>query len=293
MRVVTTGERVKLYCDSMRRNGVVQFVLAACMAGLAACDDPAEPPVDEPSAFISMKRAWLPGERQATIDAIVAGGGFGPYSDLAPVIYADPDSVVVIVANPDFSVRAAGQNLLVLEPRFDASWNISGMDIRLIDDTQAPSDTTDWTGVFWSNPTEATWNGFVFAATATNTFAPVAVSTTAFDASFGKSGAGGGENRQSTGAYWEANGPTSPAINTIQMNAVTFTGTPTTVTSGPYSGGTQRNGTFQGRLKRVEMTRVLGTDLPATFEVDLDFRTTAIQGVELICQFPSPCFVTP
>ncbi len=275
----------------MRRNGILQAVVAACVALAAgsSCVDVASPPEDSPAEFVTLRRAWAPGERQATIDAIVQNGGFGPYSDQAPVIYADTDSVTVVVANPDFSVRAAGPgDLLVLAPRFATSWNISGVDVRMVDDTQSPPDTTDWVGVFWSNPGEASWRGFVLAASAVATVPRTQVNTTAFDASGGQAGAGGGELRFNDGTYWEGNGPGAGANNTVEITAASYGGAGT-VTTGPFTGGTSASGRMNGRLRRVQMTRVSGPTGPASFQVDFDFRGTAIGSLQLTCIFPSPC----
>ncbi len=275
----------------MRRNGILQAVAAACVAlGVgASCVDVSSPPAEGPAEFVTLRRAWAPGERQATIDAIMQNGGFGAYSDQAPVIYADSESVTVVVTNPGFSVRAANPgDLLVLAPRFAASWNITGVDVRLVDNTQAPPDTTDWVGVFWSNPAEASWRGFVLASSAVATVPRTQVNTTAFDVSGGQAGAGGGELRFGDGTYWEGNGPGAGINNTIEITAAAYGGA-ATVTTGPFLGGTAAGGAMNGRMRRVEMTRVSGPTAPASFQVDFDFRGTAIQSLQLTCIFPSPC----
>ncbi len=71
---------------------------------LAACTDPSAPPTDPPAQFITVRRAWAAGERAATIARIKANRSFsaplvGDISDDADMIYADTDSVTVMIAN--------------------------------------------------------------------------------------------------------------------------------------------------------------------------------------------------
>src|SRR4029079_8912086 len=138
-------------------------------------------------------------ERAATIARVKANREFvlpyvGDISDEAEIIFANPDSVTEIVAHPDFSARAASHgSLLVMEPHFATSWNITGVDVRIVNKEVTPvADTTHWIGVFWSNPAETNWKGFVLAAAnsnpATVTVPQTSVNTTIFDAAFGKAG---------------------------------------------------------------------------------------------------------
>lgn len=264
------------------------LVLAFFLA--ASCSNPIDAPVDEPQELIVMKRAWLPGERDSTIARIQRDGGFGFFSPFADWIYADVDSVQVMVANPDFSVRAASPaSFLVMAPRFASTWNVTGVRFINVNNNPVPPDTTVWTGLFWSNPTEAGWKGFILRGGTSATFTPQVVNTTAFDAANGKTGAGGGEARALDGTEWLANGPVIPNINTIEIQLAAFT-TVGSVTSGPWTGGTLDTGSMQGRSKRVQFVRVTGSGPtnPANFEVDLDFRG-GLRSVRLTCIFPSPC----
>ena len=277
----------------MTMRAALRFVLPAllCSGGLSGCSDPIEPIVtpDPPSEFIAMRRAWLPGERAATIASVMANGSLGFASAFAPQIYADSESVTVVVANPDFSVRAAdSRSLLVLAPRFSSSWTIGGMELLNVNINPVPNDTVHWVGVFWSNPAEPSWKGFVLGATTTGILPRIDVNTTAFDASGSKVGAGGGEIRASTGTYWQANGPVGGANNDFQITAASY-GAASTVTSGPFTGGTMASGTMQGRIQRMTMTRQLGTDAPATSTVDYDFRGSPIGSVRVVCVFDIPC----
>ena len=284
------ASRGKLLAFGMPRNGG-WLLLVGALATAASCSDAAAPQEEDPPAqYVSVRRAWLPGERDSAIARVMRGGGLGPFSSLAPFVFADPDSYTTIAPNPLYH-PSAGLSFDVVgtrAPQFAASWLITGMDIRIIDNSQSPPDTTDWLGVFWSNtsppaapPDESTWKGFVYAASALTTVANTAVNTTAFDASGGKSGAGGGEVRQSTGEYWEGNS------GTIRITSGTY-GAATPVASGPYTGGTTASGLMQGRMLNIGMPRVLPS--PGTaITVDFDFRFTAIDAVQLTCIFPSPC----
>jgi hypothetical protein len=274
----------------MRRTSLARPCLAACCAGvLAGCASELAEPSDPPAEFVAVRRAWLPGERDATIARIMGEGGFGPYSSLAPLIYADPDSVTVIARNPAYSPSvASGASGLVLGTRWDAGWDITGLDVRLVDNQQSPPDTTDWVGVFWSNPAEASWKGFVIAASATTTVSQTTVATTAFDASGGKSGAGGGEFRSLDGTYWQGDHTAAAPNNTITISFASY-GAAQTVTSGPFLGGTAASGLMFGRLRTIRMDRLQGSTSPPQINVDYDFTTTSIPSVQLTCIFPSPC----
>jgi len=267
--------------------------LAAIAAALAACactDGTAPGGADPPSQYIAVRRAWQPGERAATIARIQQSGGFGLASFYAEDIYADTDSVTVIAPNPDYLPAALppGMAGLTLGPDFATSWNIGGMDIFELDTTVTPPDTTHWLEVLWSNPAEPTWFGFVVGAATGPTMPRTDVNTTAFDASFGKTGAGGGEIRSADGTYWQANGPVGGALNDYQVTAATY-GAASTVTTGPYLGGTSASGFMYGRIQRVTMTRLSGATLPTSMTVDFDFRSTPISAVQIVCVFRSPC----
>jgi hypothetical protein len=273
----------------------IRYVISALLAATAfvACggDDPVGP-VDPPSEFIAVRRAWLPGERDSTIAAIIANQSWAFMSDYAAEIYHDTDSVTVIAANPDFSVSAVNQaSLLLLEPRFAVSWNIAGFDIVNININPVPNDTTHWIGVFWSNPAEPTWKGFAYGGggLATNTTLPrTDINTVAFEATGNKVGAGGGEFRTSTATYWQANGPIGGAVNDMQVTAASY-GAAATVTTGPFLGGTMAAGSMQGRLQKISMTRISGATAPNPMTVDYDFRGAPIGAARIVCVFNSPC----
>jgi hypothetical protein len=276
------------------------FAILLCLT-IGACGGDGTGPVtgDAPAEFISVRRAWLPGERAATIARVKANREFdflyvGDISDDADLIFADPDSVVEVVANPDFSVRAASSgSLLVMEPRFASTWTITGVDVRIVNKEVTPvADTTHWIGVFWNNPAETNWKGFILAAANTNpatvTVPQTSVNTAVFDAAFGKSGIGGGEQRTSTTTFWQANAGGIAPNNTLTISSAVY-GTASTVTTGPFLGGTVANGTMQGRMRTINMTRITGATAPLTFTVDFDFSITAISSIRYVCVFRTPC----
>ena len=267
------------------------------LALLAACSDPVTPPSDPLAEFVTVRRAWRPGERDSTIARIKATREFsfpyiGDISDDADRIYADTDSVTVMIPNPDFGVHGVNESSLLMEPQFATNWNITGVDVFEIN--SAANDTTHWIGVFWSNPAESTWKGFALGAAtrtaATVTFPQTVVNTNAFDASFGKTGAASGEVRSSTApaTIWMGNGPGTFPNNTLQVSAASYGGA-STVTTGPFLGGTAANGSMFGRMLTINMTRTQGTTNPSTFTIGLDFRTTAIAAIRYVCVFRTPC----
>jgi hypothetical protein len=275
---------------TMRRTLSYRVLLAfASAAALGACGGATEPAGDQPSEFISMRRAWLPGERAATIAQIQATGGLSQASPFVSQVYADTDSVTVIAANPDFSARSVnGSSLLLMEPTFAVSWNIAGMEYLEVNINPVPADTVHWVGIFWSNPAEPAWKGFILAASTGSTVARVDINTTAFDNSAGKTGAGGAEIRPSTSTYWQGNGPIAGANNDFQVSAASY-GAATTITSGPFTGGTMQSGSMQGRAQKVTMARLQGATAPSPLTVDYDFRSVAIGATRIVCVFNTPC----
>ena len=271
----------------------IPIVLIVLFAG---CSDPVRPVPAEPSAeFITVRRAWQPGERDSTIARIKRNREFnfpyiGDISDDADRIYADPDSVTEIAPNPAFALSGLNESSLLLEPRFATNWNITGVDVLEIN--SAAKDTLHWIGVFWSNPTESTWKGFALGAAvrtaATTTFPQTVVNTNGFDASGGKTGAAAGEVRASTSTSWLGNGPGIAPNNTLQVSSSVY-GAASTVTTGPFLGGTSATGSMQGRMLTIDMARATGAGSPATFQVGLDFRTAAITSIRYVCVFRSPC----
>ena len=234
--------------------------------------------------YIAVRRPWLPGEQDSTIAAAARNRTALPYvgdlSALAAQLYAG-DSVTVVVPNPlSAAPRAGGPQRSAL---FAAGWGAVGVSISIQDRSSTPWDTLSWLGVMWWNPADSTWKGWTIAATKATTVALTNVSTTAFDASFAKSGAGGGEAQQSSGTSWQA------SSGQIQISRNNGCGSTTTVASGVWKGGTTRTCRFGGRLVNLTMPRVSGTTSPSSQTVNFDFRTATITGTRIVCVFPSPC----
>ncbi len=273
--------------------------LVFASAAAAACDDSAGPiEADPPAQYITVRRAWLPGERDSTIARIRLGRELvipyiGDVSDDADRFYPDLDSVTVVIANPAYGVMAANEAGLVMAPQFAGTWNITGIDVRIVNNDVTPiADTLHYIGVFWSNPAESNWKGFALGGAnssgATTTLPLTLVNTTAFNTAFGKSGVGAGEQRATTNTYWEANGPGVSPNNTLIVNSAAYGGT-SVINTGPFLGGTIANGTMLGRMRTIDMTRLNGATAPATFQVDLNFSATSIAAVRYVCIFRSPC----
>lgn len=267
---------------------LLSLVAAGCIDDTNLADPPAE--------FISARRAWAPGERDSAIARVMREGGLGLFSDLAPAIFTDPDSYTTIVENPQFrSVSPLEFDLRgTRSPEFATNWMIAGVDVRIFDSTQTPADLTIWRGIFWSktsppapSPSEPTWKGFIFGAgsAGNNVLPTTAVVTTTFDNNAGDVGAGGGESRlvSSVYNYWQAEG--LRGTNTVQITGGSY-GAPTTITSGPFTGGSQATGGMQGRVRDVRMFKQLPTpSLTDSVRVDFDFRGFPIQAVRMICVY--------
>jgi hypothetical protein len=243
--------------------------------------------------YIIARRAWQPGERDALVDRIVANNSWAgvPYvgnlSSMAPVIYSDTDSVSVIVPNPLYAPSMSRTWLsLHTMPPSDATWGVFGIFLKIFNEAVVPRDTLSWNGVFWYKIGEETWKGYIVAATPDSVYSAEQVNTTPFVAGGSLSGAGGGEVRLSTGEDWTANAGNP---RTIEITAAAY-GAETQFTSedDPFRGGYYRTGTVNGRVNNVVMTPNNGAT-SGNIAVDLDFRTTAISAVGIICTFPVPC----
>lgn len=283
------ASRGKLLAFGMRRNGG-WLLLVGALATAASCSDAAAPQEEDPPAqYVSARRAWRAGERESTIARITRESGFGQFSSLASYIYGDPESVVTVERNPAYAPTVAA---VAASPQFSSGWMITGIDWRIVDNSQSPPDTTDWLGVFWANPAEFTWTGLIVGASSDTIIEPTIVNTTAFDAAGGKAGAGGGEARGSTGEYWQADPPyvlPSPPNGRFQITEEIYAA-PVTVTSGPFTGGTLREARMRGRIRKVLMRRLIPAPPPAdSITVDFSFLSVPIAAVQIECIFPSPC----
>jgi hypothetical protein len=249
-------------------------------------------PVSEASEFIVQHRPWAAGERAAQIALVKQYGSLGFATDLVDSLFPQ-DWITEVVPNPAFQASLAGSRWLQasLNSPTTPGMIIVGLDYYIVDTTSPPqtaTDTTQWLMVFWYDNTDPTYKGFTVVFSRTATLGPTTLNTTSFDAANGTSGGGGGEIRPSTGEYWEATG------GKMQINSNSArTAAGSTITSGPFTGGTQRNGLFGGRLMNVTLSQILPTTGPVQ-TVSLDFRAAAnqIPAARLECTF-NPAQVPP
>jgi len=254
------------------------------VATLSCVSEPATAPsADPPAQFISVKRAWRPGERDSVLQFILATGAWGEYSDLAAETVPQWDSAVDVIVNPAWNPPAPASGV-ERAPAFQATWGTAGIDLRIVYDTMPglpiQRDSLNWKLLFWWNPADSTWKGYVVDATTAATFAYVTLNTTNFNASNGKSGAGGGEARQraDSATYWEANGGQWRVTSNGNYGGLSV------IASGPFKGGNVQTGLMGGRLQAVTMPRISGTTLPATQNITFDF-SGGIYSQRMFCYF--------
>lgn len=271
------------------RPSLAALLAVACVA--AACSrDATEPLPPEETEWVSRQRPWLPGERDSLIDYIIrtrqlALPYVGDLSDYAPFLL-HPDYKVELVPNPVLAARRATSipGVMALGASVPGTgWTTAGVDIRTINNAQSPPDTLDLLGWFWWRDTDSTQKGFVFIATAANTVGATTVNTPAFDASGAQSGAGGGEVQG--GTFWQANGWTRRNQARVTLNLAI--GAVTTVTTGPFLGGTTQVTLMAGNVDSVRLDRMAGTGLPVTQYASASWGL--VGGVRLTCVFPVPC----
>ena len=259
------------------------------LGALAACGDE---PAEEPAEFIAVRRAWRPGERDSLINAIITNRTFagipfvGDLSDMAPQIYADPDSTVEFIRNPAFNPSLTSPiNASVVNQQFSTTWNFLSMKITMANDSQVPVDTIFWHATIWTNPANIQERGIVIAFNRASVFNTGSIDTDAFDASGGKVGAAAIELHQNTGTLWADD----RSGGRYSVTSYTWVGTPDTIRSGPYLGGMTRSGTQFGRIQTARFVRVSGTENPNNFNVSFDWRITGLPAVEIFCKFSYPC----
>lgn len=237
-----------------------------------------------PAQYISVRRAWRPGERDSAAQYIVRTRAWGEYSDIAPLALAAWDSATDVIQNPAWHPTAARAPGVHPAAQFASGWGSAGIDIRIVFDSLpdvagVQKDSLDWVMTFWWNPADSTWKGYVVRATTAATFSYQTLNTTAFDAAGGKSGQGGGEARLASGTYWEA------ILGQYRITSNSNYGALQTITSGPFLGGNVQFGLMGGRLNSVTMLRITGTDLPLTQTINYNFGATPIGSQRMFCYF--------
>jgi hypothetical protein len=265
--------------------------LAATAMLVCGCDNTTEPPEEEQAQYISVRRAWQPGERDSAAAFVLRTRAWDEYSDLAPLAFAAWDSTTDIVPNPAWSPVASVQPgtpappaLAPMASQFQAGWGSMGMDYLIVFDSvpggTIQRDSLYWIATRWWNPADSTWRGWIVRATTAPTFGWVLVNTASFDASFGHTGAGGGEARLASGTYWEAN------FGLYQINQNGSYGARQRIPAGPYLGGSIEFGLIGGWLLWVSMPRIAGADTPTTQSVNWDFRAAPVNAQRIRCYFP-------
>ncbi len=255
---------------------------------------------DAPSQYITVQRPWRPGERDSVAAFIVRTGALGAFSDVAAQAVAQEATTVDVVPNPAWRPAGAPAGGVQLAPLFQSGWSGRGLDILVVFDSLPDNpanpaslgiqrDSLDWVSVRWWNPADSTWKGWLIRGTTDSVFpGDKAVNTTAFDASGLHSGVGGGESRLATGTYWEAN------AGKYRVGLNGNYGPYDTILSGPYTGGDFAVGQQAGRLNNMVLSRMLGTDTPATQTFSWDYSGTPIPSWRIRCYFapvpPAPGF---
>ncbi len=267
-----------------------QRVLAVVAAlSVAACSG--TEPASEELEFIVQHRPWAPGERDAQIALMKQNNVLAPWATGLEDSLFPQDWVSEVVRNPAYrgplSAAAHGLQASIASPT-SPGMIVVGVDYYIVDTTTPPqtaTDTIQWLMVFWYDGTAPTYKGFTVIFSRTATQGPTTLNTTSFDAGSGTSGGGGGEINPSTGEYWEATGG---KMSISSNSARTAAGS--TVASGPFTGGTQRNGLFGGKLQNVVLSRILPTT-GTSQTVNLDFSKAAsfIPAARLECTFNFPC----
>jgi hypothetical protein len=275
--------------------GVSVDTIAVALSGTTAATLLDSVVTRELPAFVTMQRAWLPGERDSMVAEMRRDSLDGFYVPAAVAdLLAASDSVTVVVPNPALAAagKAAPPGMIGVAKLGQAgqSWIMVGYDLREVFPITPGSRTMDslnLLGVLWYASPESTWKGRVVAATTKTTYKKTTVNTAAFDASYSKTGAGGGEARFGTGQYWEAN---KGQVN-ITRNSCSPTGCAnSSFTSGPWLGGVWHGISVGGNLIQVVAPCLLPsgcTAKPDTFSVS--FTNPRISGLAITCIFPSPC----
>ncbi len=250
-------------------------------------------------SYVTVRRPWLPGERDAVVGYIGRNQSLGPFSDAVDTLLAASDSVTVAVPNPALAAAPPGLPRSAYLGQAGQAWVLVGLQFREVFPNPPGSATLDslrWLGVFWFASPESTWTGRVLAATSAATLWGQAVDSVTFDTSGGKAGAAGGESRAGTGELWQAiSGTLFITQNTCSPSSCANQ----TFVSGPYQGGQWHGLQIGGSLSNIIAPCVQPTGCaapPDTFNVS--FLSVCffgycfgspIPGLYINCVFPTPC----
>jgi hypothetical protein len=242
-----------------------------------------------PTTYVVVKRAWLPGERANLVSQVLATRAFalpyvGDVSDHAEQLIP-LDSTFEIVTNPALPTTSRpsrfGPRLSTMGRVPAGGWTLAGIKVRL---TDTSGTDVRWLGYFFYNNADPTWKGIMLGATGAAAVNQI-INTPAFDASFGLSGGGGGEAQLSSNTYWQGNG--GAGTNRLRVTASSFGGTPVTLTSGPFMGGTMTVGSMTGSMQTIVLTRMTGSAGDAADTVNVS--ASGLTSYYFQCDFPTPC----
>jgi len=245
-----------------------------------------------PAQYISVRRAWLPGERDSLAAYVVRNNAWGDYSATAAQAVAAWDSTTDVILNPAWHPSATPPVGPLRAPQFQTGWRSMGVEIYLIFDSipnnTATKDSLHWVSTRWWNPADSTWQGFIVCAGCPSSFSAFrTIKTPDFDASGGHTGVAAGEARLASLTYWEGNN------GGYRVSSNGGYGALQQITSGPYLGGDVQFGTMAGFIKNATMPRLLGTDTPTTEKFSYDYSLAPINIERIFCWFtgttpPSP-----
>jgi hypothetical protein len=260
------------------------------LAAAGGCSDD-EVDSEAQTQYVGVRRAWRAGERDSIVASVLANRSWdglpyvGDLSDYVDLIL-DPDSTTDAVLNPGY---VPAPSLMGPSPLYDVrgihvpgtGWTMVGMDLKLQNDNPGETDY-DWLGAFWSLDASPDRKGIALANTASATYPATTVNTALFDSLGTRPGAGEIDPTSVPVTYWENQGEGG----TYRVQTASFSGTPTTITSGPYTGGELRSGTQRHVLNKIRMNRRSGSASPAQLMADIN---TTITASEITCIFPTPC----
>ncbi len=237
-----------------------------------------------PAQFITVRRAWLPGERDALASFVVRNRSWGEFSDVAAQVIPTWDSTTEVIQNPAWRPSGGAAAGIARAPMFTFGWPVVGIQSRVIFDSipgnAATRDSLQWMQAKWFSPTDSTWQGYIVAAPDTLLTTATTVNTAAFDATFEHRGVAAGEAQLSTLTYWEADG------GTWKVTTNSYSGAWAQIASGAYLGGDiQATGQQIGAMKSISMPRLTGTTAPKTQRFNFDYSGAALNAIRIRCYF--------
>ena len=247
--------------------------------------------VDGPPRYVTVRRAWRPGERDSLAAAIVALRLWafplvGDISDLAPAALAHRDSTTEVIQNPlwrpAYSVAGVG------ELRYDATFLAEGLDLQIVFDPNpfdaiVERDSLPWRMILWyKSGAQQTAHGFVVRSTPLLQWSSKrSIKTADFDANGGHPDytASGEVSIGADTTYWE--GYNGGFVLSLNGNY----GTQDTLETGPFSGGNIYYGQMTGSVSNNAMACLypVGCTVP---EQKFSATWTLIYAERIRCYWP-------